>query len=169
MVQRVKNRSEYTYRCRICGFENFHTRLPESAPGGLESASTPPVTILGNYGHNATPTPASNAITVYTATTVSFTAASGDDPAYLSDSLSRFVDKNIKPEWSITIESASGTNDGDYTIAEKGVNMGVIRLSSTDSLTTESAATAGTVIIIKNSYKPNVTTGCPFCVSLNSR
>ena len=169
MVKRVKNRSEYTYRCRVCGFENFHTRLPEVAPGGLEAATGVPVTILGDYGTNATPTPTSNTISVYVAITVSFTAESGDDPAYLSDSLSRFVDKNIKPEWSISIETESGTNDGSYTIASMGVSRGVILLSSTDSLTTESAATAGQVTINKVSYKPNVTTGCPFCGSLNSK
>jgi len=133
----------------------------------LQSAD--PVTKTGNYGDNATPTPTTYSDDVYTATTVSFTAAAGDDPAYLTDSALAFADNHIMSNWSIEIETTSGTNDGTFTIADRGVSRGTILLSSTDSLTTESAATAGEVTISKNIYVPNVTTGCGFCGSLNSK
>ena len=130
--------------------------------------SSNPVTKLGNYGDNATPTPTAYTDEVYVATTVSFTAETVSDPAYLSDSRLAFADNHIQSNWGITIETTSGTNDGTYTIADRGVSRGTILLSSTDSLTTESAATAGTVTIDKNIYEPNPVTGCPFCGSLNS-
>ena len=131
--------------------------------------SVVPVTKSGNYGDNATPTPTAYVDEFYSAITVSFTAKTGSDPAYLSDSLLGFADNHIQCNWAITIATTSGTNDGTYTIADRGVSRGTILLSSTDSLTTESAATAGTVTISKNIYKPNVTSGCPFCGSLNSK
>jgi hypothetical protein len=65
--------------------------------------------------------------------------------------------------------ATSGTNDGDYTIADRGVSRGTILLDDDDSLTTESAATAGEVTISKNIYEPNITSGCPHCGSLNSK
>ena len=188
MVLRVKNRSEYTYRCKICGFENSHTQMPQT---------TIPVTGIGDYGYDATPTPTTNNITVYTATSISFRSASGDVPAKLSDSLYRFADKHIKPSWNITIETESGTNDGSYTIAEMGVARGEISLTTTAStpnylmiageyviiageyvtigdatnigLINESAQDAGQVTIKKVSYKPQIIKGCPLCGSLNSR
>ena len=131
--------------------------------------SRAPVTKLGNYGDNATPTPTAYSDEVYAAITVSFTAESGSDPAYLTDSQSRFADNHIQSNWSITIATTSGTNDGTYTIADRGVSRSTILLDDDDSLTTESAATAGTVTISINSYKPNVTNGCSFCGSLNSK
>ena len=290
--------------------------------------SSDPVTKTGNYGDNATPTPTTYSDDVYTASTVSFTAESGDDPAYLSDSAYGFADNHIQSNWSIEIETIgtelitdgefelwtsgvldnwdstvtanrstvkevtggvsskscvqltvgsyegtsgtgdghmnqspitvtaeesytlrgyyrnasgstalyrlhdnsnaeridagvttyefhrlddsevwtsfsyefdapagctsvmislgaeeigdvvyfdnislakSGTNDGTYTIADRGVSRGTILLDEDDSLTTENAATAGEVTISKIIYQPNVTTGCPFCGSLNSR
>jgi len=131
--------------------------------------SNVPITKLGGYGDNATPAPVSYADEIYAATTVSFTAASGDDPAYLSDSRLAFADNHIQSNWSIAIEADSETNDGTYTIADRGVSRGTILLVSTDSLTTESAATAGEVTISKNIYEPNPVTGCPFCGSLNSK
>jgi hypothetical protein len=42
-------------------------------------------------------------------------------------------------------------------------------LDDDDSLTTETAADAGEVIIKKVIYVPNITTGCSFCGSLNSK
>ena len=121
--------------------ECFSKKMPQSRA---------PVTKLGDYGDNATPTPASYTDTAsYTALTVSFTAAAGDDPAYLSDSQLRFADNHIQSNWSITIATTSGTNDGTYTIADRGVSRGTILLASTDSLFTESAATAGEVTISK--------------------
>jgi hypothetical protein len=159
-VQRVRDRKEDTYRCQVCDFENVSKKMMQS---------NVPVTKLGNYGDNATPTPTAYSDEVYAAITVSFTAETSSDPAYLSDSRLGFADNHIQSNWSITIATSSGTNDGTYTIADRGVSRGTILLSSTDSLTTESAATAGTVTISKNIYKPNVTTGCSFCGSLNSK
>jgi len=160
MIKYVPDRKDSTYRCRICGFENVKKKMMQS---------NVPVTKLGNYGDNATPTPTSYADEVYAAITVSFTAESGDDPAYLSDSALAFADNHIQSNWEITIATTSGTNDGTYTIADRGVSRGTILLVSTDSLTTESSASAGTVTISKNIYKPNPVTGCPFCGSLASR
>jgi hypothetical protein len=131
--------------------------------------SSNPVTKSGNYGDNATPTPTSYVDEYYSAITVSFTAEAGSDPAYLTDYALAFADNHIQSNWSITIATTSGTNDGTYTIADRGVSRGTILLVSTDSLTTEDAATAGTVTISKNIYKPNVVTGCSFCGSLNSK
>ena len=159
-MQRVRDRSEDTYRCQVCDMECVSRKMVQSAV---------PVTKIGGYGNNAVPTPAAYADEVYVATTVSFTAETASDPAYLSDSQLRFADNHIQSNWSITIETTSETNDGTYTIADRGVSRGTILLSSTDSLTTESAATAGEVTISKNIYKPNITRGCPHCGSLNSK
>jgi hypothetical protein len=106
---------------------------------------------------------------MYTATSVSFVAASGSAPAYLFDNDYRFGDQHIKSNMMISISTTSGTNSGNYTIADRGVSRGEILLSSNDSLTTESAAAAGTVIISKILFQPNIVNGCPFCGSLNSR
>ena len=157
---RVPDRSESTYRCQVCGMECVSKKMAQSSV---------PVTKSGNYGDNATPAPVSYSDDVYTATTVSFTAEAGDDPAYLTDYALAFADNHIQSNWSITIATTSGTNDGTYTIADRGVSRGTILLSSTDSLTTENAATAGEVTISKNIYEPSITGGCPFCGSLNSR
>ena len=157
---RVPDRSESTYRCQVCGMECVSKKMQQSAD---------PVTKTGDYGDNATPTPTTYSDDVYTATTVSFTAAAGDDPAYLSDSALAFADNHIQCNWSIAIETTSGTNDGSYTIADRGVSRGTILLDSDDSLTTETAATAGEVVIKRVIYKPNITSGCSFCGSLNSK
>jgi hypothetical protein len=106
---------------------------------------------------------------MYTATSVSFVAASGGAPAYLLDNDYRFGDQHIKSNMMISISTTSGTNSGNYTIADRGVSRGEILLSSNDSLTTESAAAAGTVIISKILFQPNIVNGCPLCGSLNSR
>lgn len=161
MVQRVPNRDESTYRCQVCGMECVSKKMDQS---------NLPVTKRGNYGDNATPTPTSYTdVASYTARTVSFTAAAGSDPAYLTDSALGFADNHIQSNWDISISTTSGTNDGSYTIADRGVSRGTILLVSTDSLTTESAATAGSVAISKKIYEPSVTSGCPFCGSLNSK
>jgi len=159
-MKRVRDRKEDTYRCQVCGMECVKNKMKQSDV---------PVTKLGNYGDNATPTPTAYSDEVYVATTVSFTAASGSDPAYLTDTAFKFADKHLSSGWNISITTTSGTNDGSYTIASRGVSRGTILLSSSDSLTTENAATAGTVTIYRTIYKPNVTTGCPFCGSLNSK
>jgi hypothetical protein len=167
--------------------------MEELAPAGLSGAAGVPITNLGNYGHNATPTPAQDTVTVYTTTSISFTAASGDVYAKLSDNLYRFTDKHIKPGWGITIVTESGTNDGSYTIADKGVNRGEIQITESNpsylmiagkyvkvngeyviigdsaGFATEPAATAGQVTIKKIIYVPEVLTGCYFCGTLNSK
>ena len=57
-----------------------------------------PVTKLGGYGDNATPTPATYTDTAsYTARTISFHASAGSDPAYLFDVLRRFVRHKNRP------------------------------------------------------------------------
>jgi hypothetical protein len=128
-----------------------------------------PVTKLGNYGNNAVPTPTEYEDEMYETATVSFTAASGDDAAYLTDSANQFREKRFTQGMTIKVETTSGTNDGNYTIADRGVSKSTILLSSSDSLTTETAATAGTVTISRIIYEPHITTGCPFCGSLHSR
>lgn len=128
-----------------------------------------PVTKLGNYGDNATPTPTAYEDTIYTASTISFVAASGSDPAYLSDYDMKFADSHFQTGSSIVVTTESGTNDGTYTIADRGVSRGTILLDEDDSLTDEDAATAGEVTISKVIYEPNVTSGCPLCGSLNSK
>ena len=160
MVQSIKNRSEYTYPCRICGFENLHTKMPQTDV---------PVTEIGDYGTNATPTPTSYSDTMYIATSVNFVAASGSVPAKLTDDNLKFADKHFKSNAPISITTTSGTNDGSYTIAAFGVSRGELLLVSTDSLTDEDAATAGEVTINRLIYSPSVTRGCPFCGSLNSK
>jgi hypothetical protein len=157
---RVPDRSESTYRCQVCNMECVSKNMEQSSN---------PVTKSGNYGDNATPTPTTYSDTVYTASTISFTAAAGDDPAYLSDSMLGFADNHIQSNWTIAVTATSGTNDDSYTIADRGVSRGTILLDDDDSLTTETAATAGEVIIKKVIYEPNITSGCPFCGSLNSK
>lgn len=159
-MRRVRDRTEDTYRCQVCVMECVKKKMAQS---------NVPKTKQGDYGSNATPTPTAYSDEIYSATTVSFTAEAGSDPAYLSDYALAFADNHVQSNWSITIATTSGTNDGTYTIADRGVSRGTILLVSTDSLTTENAATAGTVTISKNIYKPNITSGCPFCGSLNSK
>ena len=159
-MKTVPDRTDSTYRCQVCGMECVSKKMKQSVV---------PVTKRANYGDNATPTPASYEDEVYVATTVSFTAESGSDPAYLTDSALAFADNHLSSGWNISISTTSGTNDGSYTIAARGVIRGTVTLVSTDSLTTESAATAGTVTINRVIYEPNVVTGCPFCGSLNSK
>lgn len=158
--KRVPDLSEYTYRCKHCNTLCVSRKIPGWSRG---------ITKRGNYGNNTTPEPQTYYDEIYEASTISFTAASGDDPAYLSDSAKHFADNHIRPNMTIKIETTSTTNDGTYTIAARGVTGSTILLSSGDSLTTETSAVAGTVTISVRAYKSNVTTGCPFCGSLNSK
>ena len=161
MVDKVENREGYyTYRCRFCGFECIKRSIP---------GSNVPVTKLGDYGDNATPTPTEYIDEMYEATTISFTAASGSTPAKISDAAALFGDKHFTGSLPIRVETTSGTNDGDYTIAARGILRTELRLSSDDDLTTESAATAGTVTISRIIAEPNVQDGCPFCGSKNNK
>ena len=195
MALTVKDRSEFTYRCKICNMENLSKRMDQSDL---------PVTQLGSYGPDILAAKTTSAdylmlsdgsyfvlsdgsyfeigqgsisfvnytaysSPIYTATSIGFVAASGSVPAYLTDDQYRFGDQHIQSNATIAIATDSGTNDANYTIADRGVSRGQILLSASDSLTTEDAATAGTVIISKIIFQPNITTGCPFCGSLNSR
>ncbi len=155
-------RSFYTYRCRICGFECRKERIP---------GSSVPITKLGDYGSKGTPTGEVFYDELYEATTIGFVAAAGTAPAYLTDSAYLFGDKMLKSEMPIRVVTSSGTNDGDYTIAARGVSRGEITLTSMDVLNpeTELAATAGTVTISAIKWKPNISTGCPSCGSLWSK
>uniref|UniRef100_A0A6M3K2M1 Uncharacterized protein n=1 Tax=viral metagenome TaxID=1070528 RepID=A0A6M3K2M1_9ZZZZ len=162
MVDSVKNRDFYTYRCQVCGFENVKKRIPHSSV---------PVAKIGDYGSNATPTPQiyTEAYAMISSRTISFAAASGSTPAKISDAHNQFGESHFKGGMPINVTTDSGINDGNYTIAAMGVLIGDLSLSSTDSLTTETAAAAGLVTIYRRFYKPNVTTGCPFCGTLNSK
>jgi hypothetical protein len=159
-VLTAKPREFYTYRCRYCGFECRSKNIP---------GSSVPLTKIGNYGSNATPTPETFADEMYEATTIAFVAAAGTTPAYLTDSAYLFSEKHFSSGMILRISTTSGTNDGDKTIADRGVSRNEILLSDSDSLTTETAATAGTVTISRVIYKPNINTGCPNCGSLNSK
>jgi hypothetical protein len=159
-MQRVPKIGELTYRCKVCNFLCTKKRVPEL---------TRVKTKTGNYGSNATPTPSAWNDEQYSATTISFVAAAGTTPAKINDSANGFADKHFRSEQPISIATTSGTNDGSYTIGARGVSRGTLTLSSSDSLTTENAATAGTVTISDVTYEPNVTTGCPQCGSLNSK
>jgi len=149
-----------TYRCKYCGQECI-------AKIGVDSGLSP--TKKGSYGASCTPTPSTYSESYYEASTISFTHSTSTEAAKINDSASLFEDKHFIPEMAIKIVSGSGTNDGTYTIAKRGVARGVLSLSSTDHLTTETAATAGAVILYRVIYQPNVTTGCGFCGSLNSK
>ncbi len=149
----------YTYRCKIC----HQVCFKETTPSGQSPTKT------GDYGDNAVPTPSTYVDEQYVATSIGFVAASGSTPAYLTDLRAKFVDKYFEASSSIRIATDSGTNDGDYKIHDRGVSRDEILLISTDSLTTENAATAGEVTISRLIKQPNITTGCPFCGSLNSK
>ena len=157
----AKERVYYVGRCVYCGFE---------IRNNLIKGSSVPITKTGNYGTNATPAPVTFADEMYVATTISFVAALGSAPPSLADSALQFGEKGFHSGMTIRVAcSASDTNDGDFTIADRGVSRGEILLSSSDSLTTQSAAAAGTVTISNVIYKPSISTGCPFCGSLNSK
>lgn len=159
-MKSVPNRADVTYRCKNCGFECRSKKI--------ESSSIP-VTKRGNYGSNGTPQPTTFDDEMYEAATIGFVAASGSDPAYLTDSLSLFGEKGFSDGMTLKVETTSGTNDGTFTIGTRAVTRGKIELSSSDSLTTETAATAGTVTLSRVIYKPSISSGCPLCGSLNSR
>ena len=150
----------YTYRCHYCGFECVQR---SGLPSGL------PITQIGDYGANATPTPTAYIDLMYTANTISFTAGSGTTPDTISDSAKHFADYHIGGDMTIVTVSTSGLNDNTYTIASKGAKMASLTLQSTGSLTTESAAHAGTVSIYRVLYFVDQHSGCPFCASKASK
>lgn len=149
-----------TYRCKNCGWLCTKKTVPE-----LTRVNTK----TGHYGSNGTPSPTALTVEQYEATTISFVAETSSTPAELNDSAGKFVDKNFGGGQLIVVETTSGTNDGTYTLAGRAVSRDTLLLDSNGSLTTESAATAGTVTISDATYQPNVTRGCPFCGTLNSR
>jgi len=150
----------FTYRCKNCGQECVEK---SGLPSGL------PTTKKGNYGSSGTPTPSAYNDILYTASTISFTAATATEPAMINDSALMFAEKHFTTEMVVKIVTGSGTNDKTVTIASRGVAPGVLSLSSSDTLSTESAATAGEVSLYRVIYQPNVSGGCGFCGSLNSR
>lgn len=152
-MQKVQNRDYYTYRCKYCGYE---------CRKKLITGSSVPLTKRGDYGDSATPQPTTYADEMYEATTISFNST-----PYIEDSANLFGKKHFTGGMTIRIATGSGTNDGDYTISDRGVTRGKILVD--ESLTDENAATAGTVTISNVQYKPSVTTGCPMCGSLNSK
>ena len=160
-MRKVPKITELTYRCKVCNF-----LCTKKTDPNLSRTKTK----QGNYGSNATPEPAAwTTDEQYSATTISFAAVSGTTPAKINDSANRFADKHFKSEQPIKIGTTSGTNDGTYTIAARGVSRGTLSLSSSDTLTTEAAVTAGTVTIYAVTYEPSVTQYCPFCGSGDSR
>jgi hypothetical protein len=192
MVATVPNRKESVYGCKICGLENLHTKmdqtdLPVTRASGTSfsfedssseslyldtgdtltlsdgSSLTLSSSMSVRYGYETTTS------SMYASTSISFSTAGGVvQPAKILDSNYRFGDQHIQSNMLISISSTSGTNDGNYTIADRGVSRGEILLSTSDSLTTETAAAAGTVIISRILFKANILTGCPLCGSLNS-
>jgi len=156
-TQIAKNRSHYVSRCAYCGFEVRTKKMP---------GSNVPLTKTGDYGTNATPTPTTFAEEYYVATTISFVAASSPTPAYLADSANLFSENGFKTGMTLRVAcSGSDTNDGDFTISS--VTRGEILLEDSDSLTTQTAAAAGTVTLSRVLYKPSTSSGCPMCNSLN--
>jgi hypothetical protein len=156
----AKPRTHYVYKCKYCGFENRKKQI---------AGSSVPLTRKGNYGNEGTPTPETFADEMYSATTIGFVAAISTDPAYLTDSMCLFGEKNFKSGMTLRVVTTSGTNDGDYTIASRGVTRGEILLSDSDSLTTETASTAGTVTLSRVIYSPKISSGCHLCGSLDSQ
>jgi hypothetical protein len=159
MTETNRPRTRYKYHCKVCGFTCVKERIP-----GVDV----PVTKTGNYGSKGTPNGEVFYDQLYKATTIGFVAAAGTSPAYMTDSACLFGDKMLRSEMPVRIATSSGTNDGDYTIAARGVSRGEITFKSTDVLTTET--TAGTVTISAIKWKPNQEAGgCPSCYSLNSK
>jgi predicted RNA-binding Zn-ribbon protein involved in translation (DUF1610 family) len=156
----AKPMSHYEFRCSVCGFLIRDKQIP---------GSSVPVANMKGFGTNVTPPPITFTDEMYAANTIAFAASSGSTPARLTDSVLLFRDKLFTEGMTIRVATNSGTNDGDYIIADRGVSRGEILLSDSDSLTTESAATAGRVTISKVSWKPNRTFGCPSCGNWASR
>jgi len=166
MVQRVKNRSEYTYRCRICGFENLHTKMPQTDV---------PVTKIGDYGANGTPTPETYNLSCYDTSvfypetpSISYFAAAGGIDAYMLDTRQKFVEFGFMTLRNLYVYTSSGLILGNYTISERGVSPQRVYVEEDFGMDL-GAAEVGYTIIYKRSYRPSVSTGCPFCGSLASR
>lgn len=105
----------------------------------------------------------------YLRTTGSVVTVAAEPARIVETAPNGFVDSRILSGMNIRVATTSGTNDGDYTIADPGMKRGEILLVSTDSLTDELAGYAGTTTISRVIAQPSITTGCPFCGTLNSR
>ena len=160
--------AELTYKCKYCGFSTCIKKKGISA-NPLQWSVARGITQTGSYAEG-TPPPALFDLECYSTNTISFSAESDSTPAKLTDSECRLADKGFVPGETIVISTESGTNDGTYTLAERGaITRSSLALETGSTLSDEDAATAGTVTISVRTYKPNVTTGCPFCGSLNSK
>lgn len=149
------DRDNVAYKCQICGFENVTERINGRNP-----------TVIGDYGSNATPTPTTYDDEMYQSDTITFIYTPLISPLKrIVDSNQSFRDKHIMDHWTLVISTDSGINDGTYTVTSGGVSRGEILVE--ESLTDE--ATPGTVTISRRIYQPNITTGCPFCGSKNSK
>jgi len=82
-------------------------------------------------------------VTTGSITTISFTNSGTSD--YISDSAGGFITAGFKVGDKIIVDSTSNTNDGTYTIT--ALTATKMTLDTGDSLTTESAATAGATVI----------------------
>ena len=89
-------------------------------------------------------------ITTGSLTTLSFTNSGTAD--YISDSAEGFLTAGFEVGQTIDVVANSGTNDGQYTIS--AVAAGKLTLSASDSLSTETAVTAGATTI--TSYNANL-------------
>lgn len=83
-------------------------------------------------------------------TTLSFTNSGTAD--YISDSASGFLTAGFEVGQTIDVAANSTTNNGQYTIS--ALTAGKMTLSASDSLTTETAVTAGATTI--TSYNANL-------------
>lgn len=167
MMERVPVESELTRRCRVCNFPIILKKQISAnpTPWGVARGITP----RGSYQSDTVPTPESFNVELCESDTISFSAASGDTPAKILDSAKRLADLCLKPGDTIIISHTEGSNNGTYALAERGgVTSGELSLASGYNLTTQAVAAAGTVTISVRRFKPSVSTGCPFCGSLNS-
>jgi hypothetical protein len=159
--------SELTYPCRVCGMTCIKAKSIPANP--TQWGISRGITQTGSYAEG-TPPPTTFDLEVYETATISFSAETDTAPAKIADSECRLADKGFVPGEAIVISTESGTNDGTYTLAERGaISRASLALATGSTLSDEDAATAGTVTISVRTYKPNVTTGCSFCGSLNSR
>lgn len=166
-MKSIPQEKDLVKRCRIC---NFPVVIRKGIPSNPEHwGASRGITPTGSYNSEATPTPEAFNTELYESDTISFSAATATAPAKILDSEKKFVGKLFRPGETIVISHTDGSNNGTYTLAELGgVTSGELSLATGFDLTTQSAAIAGTVTISVRGFKPNVTTGCPFCGSLNS-
>lgn len=165
MNPNIPDRASLTYRCPTCGFECV-------AKGGLASGLS--VTKIGDYGTSGGPLPTTEVSSEVYAFTVpagvnAFTAASGSELAYIYDPFQKVSLIRIIGGDDVTVTTESGINDGTYTVDAKGISLDKIRVASGFDFASEDGGSAGKISLKVVQYKPNITTGCPFCGSLNTK